>query len=242
MCRILTHCRSKKRFWSIVKTFLVHRQKFCFCNICFQCLNTRHTFFLLTAVPSAKLVSLCRQVSISHKSWLAPGKTLDTMQFFHIWAVIFDSSPSCHATQKRLPYVEESSICQSITPVSQSFLYKLAKYASTKPKWKHLFGIDIFVILWSLFLQDRDNEAHGNVDDSSDIMKSSQTGLLSLLTNALSAGGQDEFTLTELMDTALSYARGEVPEVITGLSKEDIDKFKKASVLEKVCSDFLDFG
>lgn len=54
--------------------------------------------------------------------------------------------------------------------------------------------------------------------------------------NALTVGGQNEFTLSEMKDTALAYARGEVPEVVTLLSKEDMEKFKKASVLEKVCS------
>ena len=42
------------------------------------------------------------------------------------------------------------------------------------------------------------------------------------------------FTLAELKDTVMAYARGEVPEVVTLLSKEDIDKFNKASVLGKV--------
>lgn len=61
-----------------------------------------------------------------------------------------------------------------------------------------------------------------------------ELGLVSLLTNALSVGRQDEFTLSELKDTALAYAKGEVPEVVTVLSKEDMEKFKKASALEKV--------
>ena len=59
-------------------------------------------------------------------------------------------------------------------------------------------------------------------------------GLMSLLTNALTVGGQDEFTLSELKDTALAYAKGEVPEVVTVLSKEDMEKYKKASTVEKV--------
>ena len=59
-------------------------------------------------------------------------------------------------------------------------------------------------------------------------------GLMSLLMNALTVGGQNEFTLSELKDTAIAYARGEVPEVVTVLSKDDMEKFKKASVLEKV--------
>ncbi|PFX28412.1 wolframin-like isoform X1 [Stylophora pistillata] len=59
-------------------------------------------------------------------------------------------------------------------------------------------------------------------------------GLMSLLMNALTVGGQNEFTLSELKDTALAYARGEVPEVVILLSKEDMEKFQKASVLEKI--------
>ena len=58
--------------------------------------------------------------------------------------------------------------------------------------------------------------------------------LMSLLTNALTVGGQDEFTLGELKDTVLAYAKGEVPEVVTVLSQEDMEKFKKASAIEKV--------
>ena len=63
---------------------------------------------------------------------------------------------------------------------------------------------------------------------------SEEVGLMSLLINALTVGKKDEFTLAELKDTVMAYARGEVPEVVTLLSKEDMDKFNKASVLEKV--------
>ena len=63
---------------------------------------------------------------------------------------------------------------------------------------------------------------------------SEEVGLMSLLINALTVGEKDEFTLAELKDTVMAYARGEVPEVVTLLSKEDMDKFNKASVLEKV--------
>ena len=59
---------------------------------------------------------------------------------------------------------------------------------------------------------------------------------MSLLTNILTVGGQDEFTLGELKDTVLVYAKGEVPEVVTVLSKEDMEKYKKASTIEKVQS------
>lgn len=59
-------------------------------------------------------------------------------------------------------------------------------------------------------------------------------GLMSLLINVLTVGEQDEFTLTELKDTVMAYARGDVPEVVTVLNKEDMDKFNKASALEKV--------
>ena len=59
---------------------------------------------------------------------------------------------------------------------------------------------------------------------------------MSLLTNALTVGGQDEFTLGELKDTVLAYAKGDVPEVITVLGKEDMEKYKKASTIEKVQS------
>ena len=58
--------------------------------------------------------------------------------------------------------------------------------------------------------------------------------LMSLLTNALTVGGQDEFTLGELKDTVLAYAKGEVPEVVTVLSKEDMEKYNNASPIEKV--------
>ena len=61
-----------------------------------------------------------------------------------------------------------------------------------------------------------------------------ELGLMSLLINALTVGKQDQFTVTELKDTVMAYARGDVPEVITVLNKEDMEKFKKASVLEKV--------
>lgn len=60
--------------------------------------------------------------------------------------------------------------------------------------------------------------------------------LMSLLTNALTLGGQDEFTLGELKDTVLAYTKGEVPEVVTVLSKEDMEKYNKASPIEKVQS------
>ena len=63
---------------------------------------------------------------------------------------------------------------------------------------------------------------------------SEEVGLMSLLINALTVGEKDEFTLAELKDTVMAYARGEVPEVVTLLSKEDMDKFNKASVMEKV--------
>lgn len=58
---------------------------------------------------------------------------------------------------------------------------------------------------------------------------------MSLLINAVTVGKQNEFTLSELKDTVMAYAKGEVPEVVTVLSKEDMDKFRKASVLERVC-------
>ena len=61
-----------------------------------------------------------------------------------------------------------------------------------------------------------------------------ELGLMSLLINLLTVGEQDEFTLTELKDTVMVYARGDVPEVVTVLNKEDMDKFNKASALEKV--------
>lgn len=62
---------------------------------------------------------------------------------------------------------------------------------------------------------------------------------MSLLINALTVGGQDEFTLSELKDTALAYVKGEVPEVVTVLSKEDMEKFQKASAIEKVHETYL---
>lgn len=61
-----------------------------------------------------------------------------------------------------------------------------------------------------------------------------QLGLMSLLTNTLTVGEQDEFTLSELKGTVLAYARGEVPEVVTVLSKEDMEKYNKASLIDKV--------
>lgn len=66
-----------------------------------------------------------------------------------------------------------------------------------------------------------------------------ELGLMSLLINALTVGGQDEFTLSELKDTALAYVKGEVPEVVTVLSKEDMEKFQKASAIEKVHETYL---
>ena len=63
---------------------------------------------------------------------------------------------------------------------------------------------------------------------------SNEVGLMNLLINALTVGEKDEFTLAELKDTVMAYARGDVPEVVTLLSKEDRDRFNKASLLEKV--------
>ena len=68
---------------------------------------------------------------------------------------------------------------------------------------------------------------------------SDEVGLMSLLINALTVGKKDEFTLAELKDIVMAYSRGEVPEVVMLLSKEDMDKFNKASLLEKVLNSLL---
>ena len=68
---------------------------------------------------------------------------------------------------------------------------------------------------------------------------SDEVGLMSLLINALTVGKKDEFTLAELKDIVMAYSRGEVPEVVMLLSKEDMDKFNKASLLEKVLHSLL---
>ena len=68
---------------------------------------------------------------------------------------------------------------------------------------------------------------------------SDKVGLMSLLINALTVGKKDEFTLAELKDIVMAYSRGEVPEVVMLLSKEDMDKFNKASLLEKVLNSLL---
>ena len=68
---------------------------------------------------------------------------------------------------------------------------------------------------------------------------SDKVGLMSLLINALTVGKKDEFTLAELKDIVMAYSRGEVPEVVMLLSKEDMDKFNKASLLEKVLHSLL---
>ncbi|KAL9983305.1 hypothetical protein ACROYT_G005453 [Oculina patagonica] len=89
-------------------------------------------------------------------------------------------------------------------------------------------------------LKEKEKGNEGGIKSSSEEEEKEQQerrqelGLMSLLTNALTVGGQEEFTLSELKDTALAYAKGEVPEVVTVLSKEDMEKFKKASALEKV--------
>lgn len=90
-----------------------------------------------------------------------------------------------------------------------------------------------------MFLKEKDSQAGSKGSEESEEKKEDQVmreelGLMSLLINAVTVGKQDEFTLTELKDTVMAYARGDVPEVVTVLSKEDMEKFKKASTLEKV--------
>jgi len=90
-----------------------------------------------------------------------------------------------------------------------------------------------------LFLKEKESDAGINSSEESEEKKKQkemreEAGLISLLTNALAVGKQDEFTLSELKDTVMAYARGDVPELVTVLSKEDMEKFNKASKLEKV--------
>ncbi|KAK3727042.1 hypothetical protein QZH41_012567, partial [Actinostola sp. cb2023] len=60
-----------------------------------------------------------------------------------------------------------------------------------------------------------------------------EVGLMSVLKSAMSVGGKDELTLGEFMDTAMSYAKGEVPEMVMVLDKNEFDDYNKASHLEK---------
>lgn len=89
-------------------------------------------------------------------------------------------------------------------------------------------------------LKEKEQDNEGDITNSSEKEKKDQQemrqelDLMSLLTNALTLGGQDEFTLGELKDTVLAYAKGEVPEVVTVLSKEDMEKYNKASPIEKI--------
>jgi len=88
-------------------------------------------------------------------------------------------------------------------------------------------------------LKEKESEAGINSSEESEEKKKQkemreEAGLISLLTNALAVGKQDEFTLSELKDTVMAYARGDVPELVTVLSKEDMEKFNKASKLEKI--------
>ena len=61
-----------------------------------------------------------------------------------------------------------------------------------------------------------------------------EIGLMSLLSNALSVGHKEEVTVHELIDTATSYAKGEVPELVVLLSKEEMAEYNKSSYIEKV--------
>jgi len=90
-------------------------------------------------------------------------------------------------------------------------------------------------------LKEKEQANEGDISSSSEKEKkdqqenmAQQLGLMSLLTNALTVGEQDEFTLSELKGTVLAYARGEVPEVVTVLSKEDMEKYNKASLIDKI--------
>ena len=92
-----------------------------------------------------------------------------------------------------------------------------------------------------MFLKEQEKGNQADIGSSKESEKNKEQeemreelGLMSLLINVLTVGEQDEFTLTELKDTVMAYARGDVPEVVTVLNKEDMDKFSKASVLEKV--------
>lgn len=91
----------------------------------------------------------------------------------------------------------------------------------------------------NFFSQEKEKESQAGVSESEETEDQKETreqlGLMSLLINAVTVGKQNEFTLSELKDTVMAYAKGEVPEVVTVLSKEDMDKFRKASVLERVC-------
>lgn len=94
-------------------------------------------------------------------------------------------------------------------------------------------------VQYCLFVKEKEREAGINSSEESEEKKKQkemreEAGLISLLINALTVGKQDEFTLSELKDTVLAYARGDVPELVTVLSKDDMEKFNKASKLEKV--------
>lgn len=82
--------------------------------------------------------------------------------------------------------------------------------------------------------KEKDNSSEESEEKKQQKEMREELGLMSLLINALTVGKQDQFTVTELKDTVMAYARGDVPEVITVLNKEDMEKFKKASVLEKI--------
>lgn len=61
------------------------------------------------------------------------------------------------------------------------------------------------------------------------------SGLMSVLTSVMSMGGKDELSLTEFLDSAMSYAKGDVPQMVMVLNKGEIEEYNKASAIEKVC-------
>lgn len=57
---------------------------------------------------------------------------------------------------------------------------------------------------------------------------------MDVLKSAMSVGGKDELNLTEFLESAMSYAKGDVPKMVMVLDKDEIEQYNKASRIEKV--------
>jgi len=60
------------------------------------------------------------------------------------------------------------------------------------------------------------------------------SGIMSVLTSVMSIGGKDELSLSEFLDSAMSYAKGDVPEMVMVLDKGELEEYNKSSRIEKV--------
>lgn len=86
-----------------------------------------------------------------------------------------------------------------------------------------------------LSLLSKENEASSSGDQTSQAANQGEmSGLMGVLKSAMSIGDKDELTLSEFVDSAMSYAKGDVPEMVMVLDKEEIEHYKRASRIEKV--------